>query len=66
MKGNANANIIVFDTGHNATIAYFYLLTIKNEESALDFSDGFIETHLELKNMGIDDTILSKKYPLPK
>ena len=43
-----------------AKIAYFNSLVIKTGETAIEFSDRIIQTRLELKNMGVDETMICK------
>ena len=52
---NVNGNNVM-----QAKLAYFNLLTIKNGETAMQFADRIIESRLELKDMGIDETMISK------
>ena len=52
---NVNSNNVI-----QARLAYFNLLTIKNGETAMQFADRIIEARLELKDMGIDETMISK------
>ena len=52
---NVNRNNVI-----RAKLAYFNLLTIKNGETAIQFADRIIESRLELKDTGIDDSMISK------
>ena len=67
-KASANALLSALEKRYNingnnviqSKLAYFNLLTIKSGENAMQFADRIIESRLELKDMGIDESMISK------
>ena len=66
-KASANALLTAQEKWYNVNcnnviqekLAYFNFFTFKNGETAMQFADRIIESRLELKDMGIDEIMIS-------